>query len=93
MEANIEDPLSPSVLAEHAHLSIRQLERLFRSHLDNSPSGYYMKLRLERAKQLLKESHLSVAEIASACGFSSGPHFTRSYRNQFGRSPSEDRMK
>lgn len=93
MEANIEDPLSPSVLAEHAHLSIRQLERLFRSHLDNSPSGYYMKLRLERAQQLLKESHLSVAEIASACGFSSGPHFTRSYRNQFGRSPSEDRVK
>lgn len=91
MEENIEDPLSPSILAEHAHLSVRQLERLFRSHLDNSPTGYYMQLRLERARQLLKESHLSVAEIATACGFSSGPHFTRSYRNQFNCSPKEDR--
>ncbi|WP_271271601.1 GlxA family transcriptional regulator [Aliamphritea hakodatensis] len=91
MEANIENPLSPSELAEHAHLSVRQLERLFRSHLDKSPTGYYMQIRLERAQQLLRESHLSVAEIGIACGFSSAPHFTRSYRNQFQLSPSEDR--
>ena len=91
MEENLEDPISPVVLAEQAHLSIRQLERLFRSHLDNSPSGYYMQLRLERARHLLRESHLSVAEIAAACGFNSGPHFTRSYRNHFNLSPSEDR--
>ncbi|WP_261842253.1 GlxA family transcriptional regulator [Aliamphritea ceti] len=91
MEANIENPLSPTELAEHAHLSVRQLERLFRSHLDKSPTGYYMQIRLERAQQLLRESHLSVAEIGIACGFSSAPHFTRSYRNQFQLSPSEDR--
>lgn len=91
MEANIENPLSPSELAGHAHLSVRQLERLFRSHLDKSPTGYYMQIRLERARQLLRESHLSVAEIGIACGFSSAPHFTRSYRNQYQLSPSEDR--
>ncbi|WP_315981066.1 helix-turn-helix domain-containing protein [Aliamphritea spongicola] len=50
-----------------------------------------MQIRLERAQQLLRESHLSVAEIGIACGFSSAPHFTRSYRNQFQLSPSEDR--
>tara|TARA_R110002094_G_C4897262_1_gene210089 strand:- start:321 stop:1277 length:957 start_codon:yes stop_codon:yes gene_type:complete len=91
MEAHLDSPLSPGELAAQAHLSVRQLERLFRSLLDNSPSGYYMKLRLERARQLLKESHLSIAEIGIACGFSSSPHFTRSYRKQFGCSPSEDR--
>lgn len=91
MEEHLETPLPPSQLAEYAHLSVRQLERLFRSYLDNSPSGYYMKIRLERARQLLKESHLSISEIGIACGFNSSPHFTRSYRKQFDCSPSEDR--
>jgi len=91
IEENLDNPLSTSMLAEHAHISVRQLERLFRSHLDCSPSGYYIRLRLERARQLLRESHLSVSEIGIACGFSSGPHFTRSYQSHFQVNPSEDR--
>lgn len=91
MEENMDNPLSTTALAEHAHISVRQLERLFKTHLKNSPSGYYLRLRLNRARQLLRESHLSVSKISIACGFSSGPHFTRSYRSQFNISPSEDR--
>lgn len=91
MEENIDAPLSTTTLAEHAHISVRQLERLFRQHLDSSPSSYYIKLRLDRARQLLRETHLSVSEIGIACGFSSGPHFTRSYQSHFKINPSEDR--
>ena len=91
MEANLESPLSTKELAKYAHISVRQMERLFRSFLNDSPSGYYMKLRLERSRQLLKESSLSISEIRIICGFNSAPHFTRSYRKQFARSPSEDR--
>ncbi|WP_027855828.1 GlxA family transcriptional regulator [Marinobacterium jannaschii] len=91
MEENLETPLSPGQLAEFAHLSVRQLERLFRSHLQHSPSEYYMKLRLERARQLLKESSLSVSEVAIACGFGSASHFTRTYRKHFACSPREER--
>ena len=91
MEENIDSPLSTTELAGYAHISVRQLERLFRSHLDSSPSSYYIRLRLERARQLLRETHLSVSEIGIACGFSSGPHFTRSYQSHFSVNPSEDR--
>jgi AraC-like DNA-binding protein len=46
MEDNLEDPLSPSLLAKQADLSTRQLERLFRRYLDRSPKRYYLELRL-----------------------------------------------
>jgi transcriptional regulator GlxA family with amidase domain len=49
MEQNLEEPLSPSVLARQAGLSTRQLERLFRRYLDRSPKRYYLELRLEES--------------------------------------------
>lgn len=91
MEATLETPLSSSQLAEYACLSVRQLERLFRSHIGHSPSEYYMKLRLERARQLLKASGMSVSDVAVACGFGSCAHFTRSYKKHFDCSPRQDR--
>ena len=46
MEINIEEPISPSILAKDVGMSTRQLERLFRRYLDRSPKRYYMELRL-----------------------------------------------
>ncbi|MCV6590181.1 MAG: GlxA family transcriptional regulator [Marinobacterium sp.] len=91
MENSLEQPLNSSQLAEYACLSVRQLERLFRNHLGHSPSEYYMKLRLNRARQLLRSSGMSVSEVALACGFGSCSHFTRSYKKQFENSPRDDR--
>jgi AraC family carnitine catabolism transcriptional activator len=91
MEENIEDPLTANELAEQSHISMRQLQRLFKTHFDTSPSCYYLKIRLERAQQLLKESQLSISEIGIACGFNSAPHFTTCYKNQYNLSPSEER--
>ena len=48
MEGNLEEPLSPSLLAKQAGLSTRQLERLFRRYLDRSPKRYYLELRSRR---------------------------------------------
>ncbi|WP_165855980.1 GlxA family transcriptional regulator [Marinobacter sp. JSM 1782161] len=91
MFANIEEPLSGDDIAGHVNLSRRQLERLFRKHLDTVPSRYYLKLRLDRARELVRNSGLSLTEIALSCGFSSGAHFSTTYRNAFGLTPSEDR--
>ncbi|MBV6272731.1 GlxA family transcriptional regulator [Alcaligenaceae bacterium CGII-47] len=91
MERNLEDPVTLSQLAGYACMSVRQLERLFRTHLKRSPAAYYMSLRLEHAQQLLKDSRLSIAEIGIACGFGSAAHFTRSYRRHFSCSPSASR--
>ncbi|WP_148864145.1 GlxA family transcriptional regulator [Marinobacter fonticola] len=91
MFANIEEPLSGDDIAGHVNLSRRQLERLFRKYLDTVPSRYYLKIRLDKARELVRSSGLSLTDIAMACGFSSGAHFSTTYRNAFGLTPSEDR--
>ncbi len=91
MESNLEEPLALDELAALGNISRRQLERLFRNFLGDTPSGYYLKLRLRRARHLLEHTSMSVLDVALASGFVSPPYFSRAYRNLFGVSPREDR--
>lgn len=91
MEKNIEEPLSPSLLARQAGLSTRQLERLFRRYLDRSPKRYYLELRLKKARSLLLQTDMSVINVALASGFSSPSHFSKCYRAFYGRTPYRER--
>ena len=87
MEDNIEEPMSPSVLAADVGMSTRQLERLFRRYLNRSPKRYYMELRLNRARNLLIQTEMSVIHVALACGFASPSHFSKCYRAHFDTTP------
>ncbi len=91
MEANIEDPISPARLASEAGMSPRQLERLFARYLGRSPKRYYMEIRLERARNLLLQTEMSVMEIALASGFASAAHFSKCYRATYGCTPYRER--
>lgn len=91
MEGNLEEPVSPSVLAQDAGLSTRQLERLFRRYLNRSPKRYYMELRLQKARNLLLQTDMSVINVALACGFASPSHFSKCYRALFGSTPYRER--
>ncbi|WP_163557047.1 GlxA family transcriptional regulator [Halomonas sp. NO4] len=92
MEANLEEPIALDELACYVGVSRRQLERLFQKNLRCSPSRYYLKLRLTRARQLLKQTAMSIIEVASACGFVSTPHFSKCYREFFGIPPRDERL-
>ncbi|MFY0992539.1 GlxA family transcriptional regulator [Halomonas sp. C05BenzN] len=92
MEANLEEPIGLDELADYVDVSRRQLERLFQKYLHCSPSRYYLKLRLTRARQLLKQTPMSIIEVASACGFVSTPHFSKCYREFFGMPPRDERL-
>jgi transcriptional regulator GlxA family with amidase domain len=92
MEQNIEAPLAPRRLAGLADISVRQLERLFSQHLHTTIKQRYLQLRLERAKLLLSQTTMAVSEIALATGFSTPMHFSRTYRQQFGLTPRQERM-
>lgn len=87
MQANLEDPLRPDEIADLVKLSSRQLERLFARYLRTSPKRYYMQLRLEKARNLLRQTGLSVTQVCVACGFRSLSHFSKSYRATFGIPP------
>ncbi|WP_219930892.1 GlxA family transcriptional regulator [Vibrio albus] len=92
MEANIEETIELGELAMYVGLSRRQLERLFQKYLQCSPSKYYLKLRLFRARQLLRQTSMSIIDIATACGFVSSPHFSKCYRVHIGLSPRAERL-
>ena len=93
MQDHIEDPISPSVIAEDLGISTRQLERLFGRYLNTSPKKYFMELRLERARHLLLQTEMSVTEIACACGFEATGHFARVYKGAYGVTPTGQKAK
>ncbi len=92
MEQNIEKPLSLDEIAAATRLSRRQIERLFKRHLNCVPKRYYLQMRLRRARELLLQTSMPIIDITAACGFQSSPHFSRCYRAQFGCPPSAERQ-
>ena len=93
MRENTLDPLTIPAIAEAVGLSQRQLERLFKAHYCCSPLDYYLRLRLEQARNLLLESTLPVGEVARAVGFGGSSHFARRYAERFGATPSAERRR
>ena len=91
MESNVEQPLGTVELARMINVSNRQLERLFRNYMQTTPTLYYQQLRLNAGYELLRQTTLSVLEIAAATGFSSSDYFSRRFRAQFGISPTAAR--
>lgn len=89
---NMETPLAIPEVAEATGKTVRSLERLFAKHLNSSPARYYRKLRLEKVRQLLWHTNLSILEIALMTGFPSPSHLSRLYHIEFGLKPSQDRQ-
>ncbi len=91
MEANIAEPLALVEIAKYVGLSRRQIERLFHQHMGRSPARYYLEIRLDRARHLLMQSPMPVVDVAIACGFVSASHFSKCYREMYGKSPLQER--
>lgn len=91
MEAALEEPMEREALAELAGISVRQLERLFKTHLGAPIARHYLNLRLDRARLLLRQTTWGVLEVAISCGFMSAAHFSRAYRMRFGYAPRRER--
>ncbi|PZP18234.1 MAG: AraC family transcriptional regulator [Sphingomonas hengshuiensis] len=92
MEANILEPLSLKQVVNECGLSRRQIERLFQQELGQSPARYYLNIRLERAHLLLRTSSLPITDVSVACGFASGSHFSKVYKEAYGCTPNVTRM-
>jgi transcriptional regulator GlxA family with amidase domain len=93
MHDHIEEPMSLNDVAAAVGVSRRQIERLFKRHVGQVPTRYYLDMRLRRARELLLQTPMSVLDIAVACGFRSPPHFSKCYRILFGHTPSTERQR
>jgi transcriptional regulator GlxA family with amidase domain len=92
MDRNLDKPLSSAFIARQTGISVRQLERLFRREAGISPAAYGLRLRLQRAQELLQTGTDSVYDIALQCGFVSHSHFARQFRRAFGVPPVDWRL-
>lgn len=86
-ETALDEPMRTQDVAARVGLSPRQLERLFDRYLGTSPKKYRMEIRLNRARELLRQTDMSVIEVALACGFASPSHFSKCFRARFGATP------
>lgn len=71
---------SLAMLADSCRLSLSHFAKAFRETLGVSPHQWLIHYRLEEAKKLLASEHMSIADIASACGFADQSHFTRAFK-------------
>jgi transcriptional regulator GlxA family with amidase domain len=92
MENAVENPLDIRELAELVGISARQVERLFREQLGMSPKVFYLKIRLARARTLLRQTVDPVLAVAVECGFASTSHFSHAYKRVFGIPPTKERQ-
>jgi len=92
MENAIDEPRAVQDIAAAVELSPRQLERLFARYLGERPRDHYLKLRLARARTLLRETTRPILDVAVASGFASASHFSRLYREAHGHRPSDERV-
>lgn len=87
-----EDDLIDAACAE-VDVSRRQLERLFRRYIGQTPAQFLTELRLQRARGLLFSTNMKLREVAVASGFNSLSHFSKRFRQRFGHSPTQCTMR
>jgi transcriptional regulator GlxA family with amidase domain len=93
MRRTVSEPLPLPAIAAEAGVHLRHLERLFHRHLGVSPRGYYQRLRLAQARDLVQGTMMGLSQVAEAVGFDSLSHFSKCYMDAHGVRPSEDRQR
>ena len=80
-------------LAKLCHLSLSSFKREFKKEFNDSPNNYFNKKKLEKAKELLNITDISIGEIAYETGFNDPLYFTRFFKKRMGLSPTDYRKK
>jgi len=93
MEQNLSRSLTLDDIALHINTGVRQMERLFKIHIEKSPLSCFRDIRLAYGKWLLRNTDKSVTEIAYECGFADSSHFSRWFKNRYDLTPAAIRRK
>jgi transcriptional regulator GlxA family with amidase domain len=78
-------------IAGSVNLSVSRLSHLFKANTGLPPAKYFKQLQMERAKQLLATSFLSIKEVKSAVGIHDSSNFVRSFKTVYGLTPTQYR--
>jgi AraC family transcriptional regulator len=91
VHAKMEDELSLRELAQSVGLSAAHFSEMFRKSTGETPHQFVLRLRVERAKEMLRSADSRVLDVAIACGFKTQQHFARVFRKLCGANPTEYR--
>ncbi len=86
---SLENPITIQQIAEDIGVSYSSFRKLFKEHTGFSPATYQQDLRLQRAKELLSTTDMSIKEIAYRLNFESPDYFSAKFKQKTGRKPSE----
>lgn len=87
IRANLQAPIPIRQLADYHSLSVSRFSAVFREIHGMGPGRFLQKARVERARQLLRDSEYSIKEIAALCGYADSAHFSHAFSRACGRSP------
>lgn len=87
MQSDVRSEVSLAELAQSVNLSVWRLCHIFKSDVGMPPIRFLRQLRMERARDLLESSFLSVKEIAFQVGLNDESHFVRDFKSVYGSSP------
>jgi transcriptional regulator GlxA family with amidase domain len=93
MRQNLDKPLPAASLASQASMSLSHFFALFKRQVGTTPIDYLIHLRMERARDLLTTTDLSVKEIAAALGYDDPFYFSRVFKSVNGVAPTDFRQK
>lgn len=91
IDAHYKEPITLDILAEEAHVNKYYLVHAFKEEYGVSPISYLISRRIEESRYLLRETDLSLSQIARILGFSSASYFSQSFRRAENRTPMEYR--
>jgi len=89
LEQRLAEPLDLSQLAAAVNLSRSRFGHLFLHSMGISPARYLRRRRLERARELLETTFITVKEVMARVGCNDPSHFARDFRRMYGRGPRE----
>lgn len=93
MEESLSTGMPIKYFNTRSKVSPRQIERLFRSYLNTSPTKYYLNMRLEHARPLFRTTKMTILEVAFATGFTNPSHFSKCFRLRYGLTPTQERRR
>ena len=92
LENNLDQKIYITDLADLANMSVRNFQRNFIKALGLSPINYLIQVRLQKARKLLRESDLEIADISALTGFTDVSHFIKCFKKNFKLTPFKYRM-
>ena len=86
---NLDKPLSVESLAQRSGMSVRNFQRVFTQQCGLSPAKFVERLRVERARVIIEDTHLPISEVARKSGFDTEQRMRRSFQRVLGINPAD----